>query len=185
MDVEITIQVSTLGLHVRLRSGFVLHDNGKTIPDPSLFPQEIPHNMFNQNPPKSKIQDSKSIGCKIQNPRSKNQKSKIQNPNSKRVCPTRVSAHPSAQQLCPQRLKHLKPSPFTIHVDEKIGLFAPCFVYFFVIFFLSSKLQCFTWNFGSWPISPKTHDNHRLKFVSTVSKMSSCKSPKEFAKFGS
>ena len=149
MDVEITIQVSTLGLHVRLRSGFVLHDNGKTIPDPSLFPQEIPHNMFNQNPPKSKIQDSKSMGCKIQNPRSKNQKSKIQNPNSKRVCPTRVSAHPSAQQLCPQRLKHLKPSPFTIHVDEKIGLFAPCFVYFFVIFFLSSKLQCFTWNFGS------------------------------------
>ena len=49
--------------------------------------------------------------------KTKNPKSKLQNPDQKaskrvcptRVCPTRVSAHPSAQQLRPQRLKHLNP----------------------------------------------------------------------------
>ena len=44
--------------------------------------------------------------------KTKNPKSKLQSPDqkkSKRVCPTSVSAHPSAQQLRPQGLKHLNP----------------------------------------------------------------------------
>ena len=48
-----------------------------------------------------------------------------------------------------------------------------------------SKLRCFTWNFGSWPVSPKDCDNHFFcKFISTVSKMSSWIT-KKVAKFGS
>ena len=45
-------------------------------------------------------------------PKTRKKKRKIQNPDqkaSKRVCPTSVSARPSAQQLRPQRLKHLNP----------------------------------------------------------------------------
>ena len=52
-----------------------------------------------------------------QNARKKKQQ-KIQNPDQKapkRVCPTSVSARPSAQQLRPQRLKHLNPLlPFSL-----------------------------------------------------------------------
>ena len=63
-------------------------------------------------------------------------KQKIQNPNSKiqikkrvcptRVCPTRVSAHPFAQQLRPQRLKHLNPL-FPCILMKKFG----CLPHFF------------------------------------------------------
>ena len=87
-----------------------------------------------------------------------NPKSKLQNPDqeaSKRVCPTRVSAHPSAQQLRPQRLNRLNPLlPFILM--KKLGSLPH-------ILFLWSKLRCFTWNFGSWPVSPKNHDNHLLQ----------------------
>ena len=82
--------------------------------------------------------------------KTKNPKSKLQNRDqkaSKRVCPTSVSARPSAQQLRPQRLKHLNPLlPFSLMC---------CLPNFF----LSSKLRCFTWNFGSWLVSPKNQDN--------------------------
>ena len=81
-------------------------------------------------------QNANKKNRKIQNPNSKIQIKKRRSvsalhvclPNTC-VCPTRVSAHPSAQQLRPQRLKHLNPPlPFiSIHFDEKIGLFAPYF----------------------------------------------------------
>ena len=66
-----------------------------------------------------------------QNANKKNEKSKIQTPKSRSksveaclpytcVCPTRVSAHPSAQQLRPQRLKHLNP-PLPFILMKKLG----------------------------------------------------------------
>ena len=84
-------------------------------------------------------------------------KRKIQNPNSKIQIKKRrsVSAqHVSAQQLRPQKLKHLNPL-LTFILLKKLG----CSPHIFFIFFLSSKLRCFTWNFGSWPVSPKNQDN--------------------------
>ena len=72
--------------------------------------------------------------------RGKKKQQKIQNPVQKapkRVCPTSVSARPSAQQLRPQRLKHLNPLlPFSLMCSLPN-------------FFLVIKLWRFTWNFGS------------------------------------
>ena len=80
------------------------------------------------------FQDSHHIP-KRQQKKSKNPKSKLQNPDqkaSKRVCPTRVSAHPSAQQLRPQRLKHLNPLlPFILM--KKLGSLPHIFHVFPVI----------------------------------------------------
>ena len=109
-----------------------------------------------------KSQTPKSI--KIQDP-----KSKLQNRDqkaSKRVCPTRVcltsvSARPSAQQLRPQRLKLLNPLwPFILMC---------CLPNFC----LSSKLRCFTWNFGSWLVSPKNQDNFLL-FANSPAQWAKC-----------
>ena len=72
---------------------------------------------------------------KTEKKKTKNPKSKLQNPDqkaSKRVCPTRVSAHPSAQQLRPQRLKHLNPLlPFILM--KKLGSLPHIFHVFPVI----------------------------------------------------
>ena len=104
-----------------------------------------------------KSQTPKSI--KIQDP-----ESKLQNRDqkaSKRVCPTSVSARPSAQQLRPQRLKHLNPLlPFSLMC---------CLPNFF----LSSKLRCFTWNFGSWLVSPKNQGNF-LFFANSPAQWAKC-----------
>ena len=111
-------------------------------------------------------------------------KRKIQNPNSKIQIKKRrsVSAqHVSAQQLRPQKLKHLNPLlPFILL--KKIGLFAP---YFFIV---SCHQNCGVLH------GILVHDRSPpriktifcfCKFISTVSKMSSWKSPKKCAKFGS
>ena len=74
---------------------------------------------------------------------SNTQKYKLQNQDQKtskrvcptRVCPTRVSAHPSAQQLRPQRFKHLNPL-LPLILMKKLGCLPQ-------IFNLSSKPRCF------------------------------------------
>ena len=123
-----------------------------------------------------KSQTPKSI--KIQDP-----KSKLQNRDqkaSKRVCPTRVcltsvSARPSAQQLRPHRLKHLKP-PLTIHFDV-------LFAQFFLVI-RAAVLYMEFWFMTGFPQESRQFFVF-CKFTSTVSKMSSWKSPKKCAKFGS
>ena len=96
-------------------------------------------------------------GFPITSQNANKKKRKIQNPKSRSksveaclpytcVCPTRVSAHPSAQQLRPQRLKHLNPLlPF-------IGLFAPYFSFFPVI----KAAVVFSVPFMDFPSHPKT-----------------------------
>ena len=111
----------------------------------------------------------------------KNKKSKIQNPDqkaSKRVCPTRVCpTHVSAQQLCPQCLFL---NSLTIHFDEKIGLFAPYFCSCYQSCGVLHGILVHDWS----PPRIKTFFSF-CKFISTVSKTSSWKSPKNCAKFGS
>ena len=67
---------------------------------------------------------------------------------NKRVCPTNVTDQQAclpnkmfASQLLPQKLKDLNPLLACILI-KKLGCLPN-------IFFLSSKLRCFTWNFGA------------------------------------
>ena len=55
---------------------------------------------------------------------SKTQKKQFQNPKSKLQNPDQKARQ--TQKLGPERLKHLNPL-LPLKVDEKIGLFAPCF----------------------------------------------------------
>ena len=93
----------------------------------------------------------------------------------KRVCPTRVSAHPSAQQLRPQRLKQLNPLlPFILM--KKLGCLCPIF--------FSCHRSCGVLH-GSWfmtGLPQELGQSFFCKFISTVSKMSSWTSPNNFCK---
>ena len=110
----------------------------------------------------------------------KNPKSKLQNPDQKaskptRVCPTRVSAHPSAQQLRPQKLKHLNPLlPFILM--NKLG----CLPH---IFFPVIKAAVFYMEFWFMTGLPQeVGQSVFCKFISTESEMSSWQSPKKVCK---
>ena len=134
--------------------------------------------------PKTKIPDPESkIQSSNPNSKIKTPKSKPQNPDQKalkrvcptRVCPTRVSARPSAQQLRPQRLKHLNPLlPFTLMC---------CLPNFFPVIKAAVVLHGILVHDRS---PPRINTFFCFcRFISTVSKMSSWKSPKKCANFGS
>ena len=90
-------------------------------------------------------------------------KRKIQNPNSKIEIEKRrnVSAqHVSASQV---RLPNKCVCPPNSFVPKGSNFWTPSDHSFWCvvcpIFFLLSRPRCFTWNFGSWLVSPKNQDN--------------------------
>ena len=144
---------------------------------PQQQPKKTRYRIKNQNSkPQNRIQNQAS---KIPNPKiHQNPRSRIQNPDqkaSKRVCPTSVSARSSAQQLRPQRLKHLNPLwPFILMC---------CLPNVFLVIKAAVLYMEF------WFMTGLPQESRQFfvfcKFTSTVSKMSSWKSPKKCAKFGS